>query len=369
MQRLLDLGVPGAVAWVRDVGGAVSAAAAGRTVAPVVRSARIDDAWRVASVTKLVTAAVVLQLAAEGRLRLDAPVAELLGPVVRDSHAMTVRQLLDHTAGVPDYLAAPDFPWQVSAAAVMAHLHDRIAPETRIAAADVLPRLGVPGAEYRYSSTHYLLLGLIIERTTGTTYEQAVRDRVIEPLGLTRTGFPDEVGRVPFPELGASLPADRPGQPFADGEHLLDLGVRRLLPAADGGLVSNGPDMLRLLDAMVAGQLAGGGSALGAMSAGSVAVPDEDHRYGLGVMLVPTTCGGTGYGHDGEDLGTYSMAFCDGTAGGRALVLGINVTIELDPELEDEVDALLDDVLCGRQGGAASSCGRRRPAPAARWRR
>lgn len=350
LKRFIDLGVPGAIACIRDEKGVVRAAAAGRTVGVGARPARTDDAWRVGSVTKLITAAVVLQLAAEGRLSIDDPLAGSAGVVVRHSEVITIRQLLDHTAGVPDYLTAPDFPWQVSAQAVAAHLHNRVLPTERVAQAEVLTRPGPPGSMHHYSNTNYLLLGLIIESATGLRYEQAVQQRVIDRFNLQRTLFPGDDGRVPVPDLGASMPADLPGRPFADRHRLLDVTRRRMFPTADGGLISDATDLLGLLDALVSGELLGGGrSAFEAAVTPGVTSPDGDYRYGLGVMIVPvpTSRGHTAFGHDGEDLGTYTSAFSDGTAGGRALVLGLNTTIELRPELEDEVDQLLDDVMGG----------------------
>ncbi len=351
LDRFIALGVPGAVARVRLSNGASLTATAGKARLGNARAVDSSDAWRIASVTKLVTAAVVLQLAREGRISLDDNASRYLGSrVVRHAETITLRQLLNHTSGVPDYLKAPDFPWQISAKAVMAHRLDQTSPRLRISQADALPRSFLPGTRHDYSNTNYLLLGLIAEVVTGKPFEALVQERVIEPLGLMHTGFPDAKGRIGIPHLGATIASDGPGGPFADAGHPIDVSDHALLPAADGGLYSNASDLAAIVDALVSGLLAKGGrEAFVDMTREAAPSPDGDYEYGLGVMVIRTRCGVTVYGHEGQDLGAYTLAFGEARPGGRALVLGLNASIELTPKLEREADSLMDAVFCPKE--------------------
>ncbi|WP_405488336.1 serine hydrolase domain-containing protein [Streptomyces sp. NBC_00096] len=164
-----------------------------------IRSGRdaIEDArFRAGSVTKTFTAAVVLQLAAEGRVDLDRPVRRYLpGPVPEAYGAVTVRQLLDHTSGIP----AADGPGD-SFEAQWEHRFDVTDPHDQIAEAVAKSPEFAPGTAQHYLNINYTVLGVLIEKVTGTTYEKAVAARVLKPLGLRDTSFPGRFQtRIPGP--------------------------------------------------------------------------------------------------------------------------------------------------------------------------
>ncbi|HEY0660863.1 MAG TPA: serine hydrolase domain-containing protein [Lysobacter sp.] len=146
--------------------------------------------YRLASVTKQFTAAAILLLAEDGGLHLDDRVREWLPSLPRAAEAITIRQLLTHTAGLIDYEdVMPD--------EVAGQLHD----------ADVLRLLEsqdrtyfTPGSSYRYSNSGYALLALIAERASGQSFASLLRDRIFLPLGMRDT--------VAF-ELGVSTVANR----------------------------------------------------------------------------------------------------------------------------------------------------------------
>lgn len=143
--------------------------------------------FAIASVTKTFTAAIVLQLVEEGRVRLNHPVTDYLPEVTIASDA-TVAQVMQHVSGVPDLLA-PMRP------------HLNAAPDRIWSPAEVLTMVGPsrfePGTGFEYSNTNYLILGMLIERVTGHRFADELRDRLIEPLGLTETSFALEPG-APF---------------------------------------------------------------------------------------------------------------------------------------------------------------------------
>ncbi|MEU7899610.1 serine hydrolase domain-containing protein [Nonomuraea sp. NPDC049152] len=168
VERLVRAGAPGAVAYVLD-GERVWQAAAGaaRKRVPM----RTDHRFRIASITKTFTAALVLQLVREGRLAVTDRVESLLPGVI--STRATVADLLTHTSGIPDYLTAPGFTKELEDGG---HLR-RWQPRELVAQAGPA---GPPGT-YSYSNTNYILLGMILERLRREPYEKLVRDRIALP--------------------------------------------------------------------------------------------------------------------------------------------------------------------------------------------
>ncbi|MEU8431636.1 serine hydrolase domain-containing protein [Streptomyces sp. NPDC029216] len=163
-----------------------------------VRSGRaaVEEArFRAGSVTKTFTAAVVLQLAAEGRVDLDRPVQDYLPGLLPGFEPVTVRQLLNYTSG----LQSADGPGDAFEDEY-AHRFDVVDPHALIANAVAKGPEFRPGTKQRYSNIHYTVLGVLIEKVTGTAYDKAVTERIIKPLGLRRTSFPSRTqNRIPGP--------------------------------------------------------------------------------------------------------------------------------------------------------------------------
>ncbi|MFI9294875.1 serine hydrolase domain-containing protein [Streptomyces gardneri] len=151
--------------------------------------------FRAGSVTKVFTAATVLQLAAEGRIDLDRPARSYLPDLIPGRYAkVTVRQLLNHTHGIP----APDFPgetveeWYANRFVVHS-------PEAMVRSATAKPREFRPGTRQHYLNIGYTIAGLLVERVTGDTYERQVERRILRPLGLRDTYFPGEAAEITGP--------------------------------------------------------------------------------------------------------------------------------------------------------------------------
>ena len=215
--------------------------------------------WFIASVDKLLIAVVVLQLVAQGRLALPTRVATLLpgalwrGLHVRDgvdhSEAITVHQLLGHGAGLADWLE--DRPQhgherrplaeQLIAGGDRDFTREAIVDHVRSALRPHFPPqdMASPRRRIRYSDTHYLLLGAVIEAVTGQPLHEAVAARLLQPLGLAQTWM---AGWMPPP---AGLPAlatlRAGGRPLALPQLLRSL----------HGICSTAADQLRLLRALV----------------------------------------------------------------------------------------------------------------------
>ncbi|MFD5418195.1 serine hydrolase domain-containing protein [Streptomyces sp. NPDC127069] len=159
------------------------------------RAAVEDARFRAGSVTKTFTAAVVLQLAAEGKVDLDRPVQDYLPGLLPGFEPVKVRELLNYTSG----LRSADGPGDAFEDEY-AHRFDLVDPHALIANAVAKGPESAPGKQQRYSNIHYTVLGVLIEKLTGTTYEKAVGERIIKPLGLRHTSFPSRTqNRIPGP--------------------------------------------------------------------------------------------------------------------------------------------------------------------------
>jgi D-alanyl-D-alanine carboxypeptidase len=137
---------------------------------------------RIASVSKMFTAVVVLQLIEEGTIKLDAPIATWLPDVVPNADTITVRQLLQQTSGLYDYLEDRAFVGQTQREPSREWI-----PEELVAYATQFPTN--PAGRWDYSSTNYVILGMLVEQVTGQSLAQQMRQRIFEPLGMRQTFF------------------------------------------------------------------------------------------------------------------------------------------------------------------------------------
>ena len=238
---------------------------------------RPADRFRAGSIMKPFIATVVLQLAEEQRLSLDAPLPKVLPVnVVRrfhDSAQISVRMLLDHRSGIPEW-DTPDIDDQI------AHHPAKIwTIRVKLDLAAAHPPVFAPGTSYKYSNTDYTLLGLIIERATGHSWRHEVSRRVIGPLRLSGTSLPAP-GHRSLPTPYAHAYAE------VDGKNVDQTRVDPSVAGAAGGeaLVTTVQDLARFLDALLKGQLFRHSDTLRQMLAFAPA-PDVGGQvgYGLGI--------------------------------------------------------------------------------------
>ncbi|MEU9154862.1 serine hydrolase domain-containing protein [Streptomyces sp. NPDC048417] len=151
-----------------------------------------DGRFRAGSTTKVVTAAAVLKLAAQGRIDLDRPVQHYLpGLFTHAFRPITVRQLLNHTSGIQ----AGD-GWGDSFAAQYAHRFDTLTPEQVVRSAVAKGPEFRPGRKQDYLNINYTVLGLLIEKVTGRSYASVASRLVLRPAGMRDTYFPGTDPRV-----------------------------------------------------------------------------------------------------------------------------------------------------------------------------
>lgn len=267
------------------------------------------DHFRAGSITKTFVATVVLQLAEEERLSLSDTVEEHLPGLVRGAgnhgRALTLRSLLTHTSGLPDFAA------DTRGALPVTPLH-----AVRIA----LTHPPADRGRFTYSNTNYVLLGLIVEQVTGRSYADETERRVITPLGLTGTSFPGSRTSLPRPH-GRSY--------AADGTDVTRLDPR--VAGAAGELVTTLADLDRFYSALLGGEL------LPPRRLREMLDTRTAHgSYGMGLFPVTLPCGTTVWGHNGRIAGSYvrTAATVDGR---RVLTLRVNTDAVADPGLESAV--------------------------------
>ncbi|MGW2333997.1 serine hydrolase domain-containing protein [Streptomyces sp. NPDC001685] len=213
-----------------------------RSGAPALEDAR----FRAGSTTKIVTSAIVLQLAAEGRISLDGTVQRYLPGLLTDDFApITVRQLLNFTSGLQPGASLGD---DVDTA--YERRFETLTPREVVAAsvAKGPDPEHAPGEFQQYGNIHYTVLGLLIEKVTGDTYAHQAAVRIFRPLGMRHTSFP----AGPDPRIRG--PHNR-GYDWIDGR-LVDVTEWNMSDRfAAGDLISTTADMERLLVALFRGRV------------------------------------------------------------------------------------------------------------------
>ena len=298
---------------VRDSKG-VRAGAAGYANLRTKERMRVDHAFRVGSITKTFVATVVLQLAAEGTLGLDDAIERWLPGLVPSGQAITLRQLLNHTSGIYNYTDD-----QALNSSLIRNPRRVLTPVELVAFATKHRPNFDPGTSWSYSNTGYILLGLVIEKATATSLEQELRERIFQPLALTRTSFP-AAPTLPRPFAHGYLPVDLVRTPKGKP---VDVTVWSPSWAwAAGALVSTASDLSRFYGALVRGDLLPA-EQLGEMRT-AVPIPNGSSQYGLGLASEPSNCGRV-LGHTGGVPGYTSIAYSS-EDGGRQTVVLINTS-------------------------------------------
>ena len=259
----------------------------------------VDSRFVVQSITKSFTAAVILRLVASGTLRLDAFISEWL-PDVPNAACITIRQCLQHTSGLPDYGALPEYHEAVQQGATpwtfTEFLHRTNAEQL----------LFEPGQGWRYSNIGYMVLRRLIETVCGHSFAETVEAEVCRPLGLKYTTVirdRDEYETL-VPAYSIYLSSD--GSPVE---------VRRRYDpgwVATGVVASTASDLVRFYDRLMAGDLLPS-RLLDEMRAIVRASTLSNQRfvepsYGLGLIADPLSPYGALYGHSGGGPGYTSAA-------------------------------------------------------------
>jgi D-alanyl-D-alanine carboxypeptidase len=257
--------------------------------------------FRIASVTKTFTATIILQLAAEGKLRLDDTVERYLPGVAPGGQHITIRELLGHRSGLADFGDYAD--WLARAGRSRS-----IRPIDVLRFAASQPRCFPPNGRWQYSNTNYVALGLIIERITRQSFGQELEQRIFRPLGLRHTQL----------ATTRTLP------------DLHDKGVNPNLLWAAGGIVSNAPDLVRFFSALLSGRILSRGS-LTQMEQTFPVGSGTNLRDGLGIFSSPLPFGcGLVWGHTGDIPGYHTLVDAS-QDGSRVAVISVRGSPQLLP--------------------------------------
>jgi len=247
-----------------------------------------DMLFGIGSVTKTFTSALALRLVEEGRISLEDTVGRWIAGVRNVNGAVTVRQLLAHTSGLYNYTNSQEF-W----AAVNADMDHFMTPEEILTF--VGPRSFSPGFGWEYSNTNYVLLGMIIERVTGMSFEDAIADRLLEPLAL-RTIAMGTLDTLPGPVSGNHIDTDGDG----DLDNLGALPRRAIYSGAwaAGGLYSSVGDVARWGHELYRGRVLSPEMMTELTTFRAVSGLGPNGGYGLGIIRVRID-GRNAVGHTG----------------------------------------------------------------------
>jgi D-alanyl-D-alanine carboxypeptidase len=302
-----------------------------------------DTRFRIASITKPITAALVLDAVQRGELSLDDRVTDLVPGLLAEDPPVTVRMLLAHTSGIFDETNNLDIiddialltdPAQIAEANELAARYAAgesvLVPDSLLVAlAEAHGRDFPSGTDYGYSNLNYQVAAIVLEAVTAQPIAELLRERIVEPLGLEHTTMaPPDLASPEFRGYGTDV----------DDGSLVDITDDLTLAGngASGGVVSTADELLTMMQAIVGGDL------LDPQLRTEMRTPTDlsQGTYGLGLGTYRLTCGAF-YGHEGGMNGTASIALVseDGT---DAVVVALNLRDGSDPGMP----ALADDLLC-----------------------
>jgi CubicO group peptidase (beta-lactamase class C family) len=293
----------------------------------------VDHVFQFASITKQFTAAAVLRLVQEGRVALDAPITRYLPAAPVQGLTLTVRQLLAHTAGIPDYAESPRI-------GTLKRLD--LPPDSFVALVAATPFYFPPSDQMRYSNTGYALMGQLIEKVSGKPYAAYVQESVLRPAGAVNAHFCDPVALVPHLARGyaATSAGLRPAEFISPHA-----------PFAAGGFCGTVADLAAWNDEVHGRR---GGRVLSEDAYAEMIRPatlrgGRRTRYGLGVAL--TEIAGRRALHHGGDINGFTTF----TAYLPADTLHVSVLINTQgPTRPDAVAAVVIEAALGARSPAAA---------------
>ncbi|KAA0777183.1 class A beta-lactamase-related serine hydrolase [Bacillus sp. AR2-1] len=309
MRDALQLGYPGILAQISK-GGKNWSYAAGIADLRTKKTMKTDFRFRIGSVTKTFIATFLLQLSGENRLNLDDSIEKWLPGVIQgngyDGNQITIRQILNHTSGIADYVNSKDFD---------------IMDTKKSYTAEEFVKMGIsfppdfaPGKGWSYSNTGYVSLGILIEKVTGNSYVEEVENRIIEPLDLSNTFLPGNSSVIP-------------GTKHARGYFQLDgaselKDVTYINPgSSDGDMISTADDLNKFFTYLLSGKLLKEQQLKQMLT--TVPTNREGTGYGLGIYEIKLPNGVSVWGHRGVVPGF--TTFAGGTLGGKhTLAVNLN---------------------------------------------
>jgi CubicO group peptidase (beta-lactamase class C family) len=244
------------------------------------RRADAATVYRVGSITKQFTAAAVLQLVEQKRLALDDPLGRHL-PQYPQWGQVTIRELLNHTSGIPSYTGSRTWA---------ARMGDALAPDSVVGFVARDSFDFAPKTKFRYNNSGYVLLGILLEKVTGTPYPALVQQRYFGPLGMGGSGYCPDVPQAPVHAAGY----DRRGATYAPART-----ISMTSPYAAGALCLSVPDFLRWQAALTGGRVVSAATYARMSRSDTLA---DGKPTGYGWALAPATLGAHRVVQHGGDI-------------------------------------------------------------------
>ncbi|MFD8529958.1 serine hydrolase domain-containing protein [Streptosporangium canum] len=352
IEEMVDSGFTGVTLRVHDERGEWVGSAGVRKLGESAKPPT-DGHVRIGSNTKTFTATVVLQLVAEGKIGLDAPVADYL-PEFGLDRRITVRMLLQHTSGVFNFTGeyyddgtfAPGIPATTAGQGWVDNRFKTYLPEDLVRLALSKPARFEPGTDWSYANTNYVLARLLIEKVSGRSVAEEMQRLILGPLKLTGTVAPTTQSEISEPHAHAYYR-------YEDAGLQKTVDVTRQNPSwisSGGDMISTTQDLHTFISALVGGKL------LPASLLAEMCTPHPKVGYGLGVFVQDTDCGGTVITHNGGMAGHAALMYST-PDGGRTLTASLNyvddAALSLGEAFQKATQRLVKEVFCGGQAGSA----------------
>ena len=343
IQTLVDNGYPGALAAKTDKDGNAVGATAGKGNLATGEAPPLDGEVRIASNTKTFVAVLIMKMVEEGKVKLDEPIETYLPGIVKgqgvDGKKITVRQLLQHTSGLPEFGDG-----QLDYFAIR---NDYVSPRDVLDGVLSRPAQFAPGAKFQYNNANYVVLGLLAERVAKRPIAEQIDAKIVKPLGLKHTYMP------------------APGEKTIRGKHPHGYHTRDGKPGklediteadpswegAAGSMVSTPSELNKFMQSVIDGSLLSQASI--AEMKKSVPAPEMGGEYGLGLIAHKSSCGVV-WGHSGNNPGYHSLSAVgpDGTAATIVVTAEPAVNAKEAETMTAGKDArsvsALDKTLCGK---------------------
>ncbi|WP_167149271.1 serine hydrolase domain-containing protein [Actinomyces sp. ZJ308] len=315
-QGLVDAGYPAVLAAQTDAKGESTGVAVGKSNLETGQAPPLDGEVRIGSNTKTFVAVVIMQMVEEGKVGLDEPIETYLPGLIKgegiDGSRITVRQLLQHTSGLPEYTDTT--PGEADIFQVRDHYAQ---PRDLLDTALSKPAAFEPGTQWSYTNTNYIVLGMLIERVSQRPVGEQIDQRIVKKLKLSHTYFPASGDR--------SIKGTHPQGYHVNADGKLE-DITEMDPSwgwAAGAMISTPSELNAFFQALFDGRLLSRASIeemkANALDASSRLGPGA--VYGLGLIGYTLSCGGTAWGHGGSIHGyeTHNAVGPDGTAATFAL--------------------------------------------------
>ena len=337
IQELVDVGYPGALAAKTDKDGNAVGVTAGKGNLATGEAPPLDGEVRIGSNTKTFVAVVIMKMVEEGKVKLDEPVETYLPGLIKgqgvDGKKITVRQLLQHTSGLPEYI-------DESAVDYFGTRNDYVSPRDLLDTALARPAQFAPGAKFTYTNTNYIVLGLLAERVGKRPIAEQIEAKIVKPLGLKHTYMPgpgEKTLRGKHPR-GYHTRDNKPGKL----EDITDLNPSMAWTA--GAMVSTPSELNKFAQSIHDGTLLRQKS-IAEMKKG-VSAPEIGGEYGLGIYSQKLSCG-VAWGHNGGIPG-YATSVLVGPNGNAGMIATNAEPSVLNIDLSHKNGrSPLDRAICG----------------------